>query len=212
MKLYVLGLCAGLAFAVPVTQAADAGKTPAAAKADAPKMAAPAVVKEMEELVEAGAQLASASLQKADEFEPYAVLKKKDGSMQVVRYQKPEGEGAKAAPAMEIFKRVTLTVLDVTRKNPDIVAAATFAISASSTADGKTRVPMIRAEVDHREGTPLIVLMPYQRKDGKLEFGSTPSLPGTNILFYREGDAAAAKAAAAAQATQAAGPAPAKAK
>jgi hypothetical protein len=204
MKLYAFGLCAAVALAAPLNaMAADAAKAPvkkaaAAAEKAAPasdtKLVAPEVLKAMGDLVQQGAQAASGSLQTADDFEPYAVLQRKDGSLQVVRWKSAENAATKPS-ALEVFKRVTLSVLDATRKDKDIVAAATFAASASTTNDGKTMVPMIRAEVDHRDGTPLIVLMPFQRKDGKLEFGSTPSLPGTNFLFFRE-DAAAAPAPA----------------
>lgn len=221
MKLYVFGLCAGLALASPFALAADAGKSAkgeakpaksapakpapakaeeksAPAKAEEPKLVPPEVVKQMGELVRQGAQRASAELQVGDEFQPYGVVQHKDGNIYPVRFQKSEDPNARMPPAVEIFRQINLTILDTTRKNPDIVAAATFAPTAETTSDGKTRVPMIRAEVDHRDGTPLIVLLPFQRVDGKLQFGSTPSLPGTNILFFREQPAADAAAPAAA--------------
>lgn len=218
MKLYALGLCAGLALATPFSllAAEPAKKAPAEkAAAEKPNLVAPDVVKAMGELVKQGVQLASAPLQTSDDFEPYAVLQRKDGSLQRVRYQKPETPSANPPSASEIFKRVTLSVLDVTRKDPDVVAAVTFASTMSPTSDGKTKVPMIRAEVDHREGAPLIVLMPFQRtKEGKLEFGSTPSLPGSNFLFFRDDSGKAivaapeaAPAAAPAAATPASAPA-----
>jgi hypothetical protein len=209
MKQYWLGVIAGFALSAPVAvMAADAPKP-----AEETKLVAPAVVEAMGKLVEQGVQVASPSLQKGDDFEPYGVLQLKDGSLQYVGYQKPNPPPENPPPAMEIFKRVTLTVLDATRKNPDIVAAATFASSSSTTSDGKTMVPMIRAEVDHRDGTPLLILIPFQReKDGKLVFGSTPSLPGTNFLFFREQAAAAPAAAAAPVSAAPAAPAKAKAK
>lgn len=206
MKQYWLGVIAAVALSAPAAlMAAEAA--PAAAKAapgakpaEEVKLVAPAVIEAMGKLVEQGVQVASPSLQKGDDFEPYAVLQLKDGTLQYVGYQKPNPPPENAPPAMEIFKRITLTVLDATRKNPDIVAAATFAASSSTTSDGKTMVPMIRAEVDHREGTPLLVLIPFQRdKDGKPVFGTTPSMPGTNFLFFHEqADAPATPAPAAA--------------
>lgn len=208
MKLYVFGLCAGLALASPVALAADAGKPAkgdakavktAPAKAEEAKLVPPDVVKQMGDLVRQGAQLASAELQLGDDFQPYGVVQHKDGNIYPVRFQPSGDPNARMPPAVEIFKQINLTILNTTRKNADIVAAATFAATSETTSDGKTRVPMIRAEVDHRDGTPLIVLLPYQRVDGKLQFGTTPSLPGTNFLFFREQPAAdpAAPAAAA---------------
>lgn len=215
MNRYVFGVVAAVAISFPAwVVAADAAPVADGHAAEA-KLVAPEVVEAMSKLVELGVQAASPALMKADDFEPYAVLQKKDGSLQIVRWQKPDTASATPPPAMEIFRRVTLTVLDVTSKDPDIVAASTFASSASTTADGKTMIPMIRAEVDHRDGTPMIVLIPFQRTaDGKLEFGTTPSLPGTNFLFFRdkEGHTQLAPGAAAAKPATAAAPAKDKAK
>ena len=188
--LRILAVAALLVVQAPFAGAAD--KAPAGDNAAAVVLMSDAVRKEMETLVFEAVQVASPSLQTADTFEPYGVLKMRDGRLQIVRWGKPN-----PPPATEIFRQITLAIRSESRK-PEVVAAITVAPTELPTSDGKTRVHGIRAEVDHREGAPQLVLIPFGRDNGKLILGTTVYTRGTNPLF----DHAAIAAAAAAEAGQ----------
>lgn len=194
-----------LAGAGQVAQAADAATTakPAAAKTAKPAAKAPAktakgtaktadagkapgqpdnalpedVLKQMGELIEKAIQPASGPLQTSDDFQPYGVLMHQDGSLQVVRWTQPN-----PPPPMELLKKIFRAVMIESLK-PDVIAAATVAPSSVPTADAKTRVKGIRAEVDHRRGEPRVVFIPYTHENGKLVLGTTIYLPGVNPVF-----------------------------
>lgn len=207
-------VCAGSAHAAdPATKPAPAAK-PAAAKAAKPAGKAPAksttqgkpaaspevteaVRDEMSKLVEQAVQLSSAELQKGDTFTPYGVLKLADGSLKSVLWKQPN-----PPPTMEIFRRIYFSLQAEAARNPQVIAAVTVAPSAVTTTDGKTQVNGIRAEVDHRNGAPSLVFIPFMREDGKLVFGTSVYQPGRNPVFphgLQAADAAAKPAAAAAK-------------
>lgn len=184
MKVFVYGLCAALAFASPsLVLAADA---PDAKPADAAAgVVSPEVLAEMGSLVERAIQEAAGPLQTQDDFEPYAVFRRADGSMQVMRWQS-KTPTSERPPAMEIFRMLNVSLLEVGRRDPSVVAAVTVAATSVPTTDGKQHVSGIRAEVDHRHGVPQIVFIPYARENGKLITGTPAYTPGTNVLFARE--------------------------
>lgn len=195
------------AAAKPAVAAKPAAKTPAKAgakgnaKADAkaaPKEVPAEVLTAMNKLVEVAIQRAAEDLSKGvDEFKPYAVLQLKSGELKNVHWNVPN-----PPPPFEMLRGIVLTVRKNTQQNPDIVAAVTVAPSEVPTKEG-VRVKGIRCEVDHRDGEPRVVFIPYTREEGKLVTGSNLYLPGTNPLFLRPGDAAATPATPAAAATPA---------
>ncbi len=167
--------------AAPVADPAAAGPAPAATVDEIPAD----VVVEMNKLVEMAVQGASAPLQKGDDFAPYGVLLMTDGTLQAVRWNKPN-----PPPPIEMFRQIFLATRAQAAK-PDVVAAVTVAPTSVPTTDGTMRVNGIRAEVDHRRGAPRLVFIPYVREDGKLVLGTTVYQPGVNPIF-EHGPAAAA--------------------
>lgn len=183
-----------LALAVaPLAEAADATAPAKAPQAASPAQAQPApggdaavyanievpprIVEEMGKLVEAAVQGAAQPLQTSDDFTPYGVVQTRDGKLHMVRWGKPN-----PPPAMELFRQIFIALRSEARKD-EVVGAVTVAPTSAPTTDGKERVALIRAEVDHREGAPRIVLIPYKRIDGKLELGTPIYQPGINAVF-----------------------------
>lgn len=173
----------------PATKAPAKSKSPAAATAR-PEVT-DAVRLEMSKLVEQAVQLVSPELQKGDNFTPYGVLKLADGSLKSVLWKQPN-----QPPAMEIFRRIYFSMQAEAARNPQVVAAVTFAPSAVVTTDGKTQVNGIRAEVDHRQGEPTVVFIPFARENGQLVFGTNVYQLGSNPVFPHGTPAPAAPAAA----------------
>lgn len=178
--------------------AKPAAKPAAKASAQSKPAATPgvtdAVRDEMSKLVEEAVQLASPELQKGDTFTPYGVLKLADGSLKSVQWKKPN-----PPPTMEIFRRIYFSMQAEAARNPQVIAAVTVAPSAVTTTDGKTQVNGIRAEVDHRNGAPSLVFIPFMREEGKLVFGTSVYQPGRNPVFPHGLQAADAAAKAAAK-------------
>ncbi|MFZ5722425.1 MAG: hypothetical protein ACOY33_02070 [Pseudomonadota bacterium] len=178
--------------AAPAKPAAKSAAKPTAAgeQADIPAD----VREEMSKLVTQAAQLASGPLQAGDEFQPYGVLLLNDDTLKSVNWQKPN-----PPPALEVFRQIYFAMQREAQKNPAVKAAVTIAPTATmatvSDQSKKTvQVQMLRAEVDHRRGSPLIVLLPYTRENGKIVFGETKYLPGQNAIFLRGQPAAPAAA------------------
>lgn len=196
-----------------VAQAAEpAAASPAAkgaaatgdkAGAQAPELSTE-VLEDMSKLVEAAIQHAGRELEKGvDEFLPYGVLQLASGEAKLVHWQKPN-----PPPLPEVMRGIVLTLRQLGRA-PDVVAAVTVAPTAVNTEEGIV-VKGIRCEVDHRDGEPRIVFVPYTREDGKVLTGTPVYLPGRNPIFVRPGDENAG--AGATPAAQPAAKAPAAAK
>lgn len=209
----VLGLALVAQAAEP---AAAKPATPAAkgAAATGGKAGAPAaevsteVLDDMSKLVEAAIQHAGRELEKGvDEFLPYGVLQLASGEAKLVHWQKPN-----PPPLPEVMRGIVLTLRQLGRA-PDVVSAVTVAPTAVNTEEGVV-VKGIRCEVDHRNGEPRIVFVPYTRENGKVLTGTPVYLPGKNPIFARPGDenAAAGAKPGAKPAAQPAGKAPAAAK
>ncbi len=137
-----------------------------------------AVLAEMNTLVEKAIQGAAGPLHSGDEFEPYGVLQSGDGTLQVLRWNTPN-----PPPAQEVFRQIFLAMRAEAVARPQVVAAVTVAATSAPTTDGASRVHMIRAEVDHRQGAPRMVLIPYTRANGKLELGTPIYQMGNNAVF-----------------------------
>lgn len=149
----------------------------------------PEVLEAMSKLVESAVQEAGRELEKGvDEFLPYGVVLLKSGEAKMVRWQKPN-----PPPLPEVMRAIVLTLRQIGR-TPDVVAAVSVAPTAVNTEEGIV-VKGIRCEVDHRDGEPRIVFVPYTREDGKVLTGTPVYLPGKNPIFVRPGDQAAAAAA-----------------
>lgn len=170
-----------------------------AAAATAPE-AGDEIKKEMERLVEEAIKPLAVELEKSDHFTPYGVLRKKDGGLQMLRWGKPN-----PPEDMQVFREINRMIRDQT-KRPEIVAAVTVATTTIPTADGKGQVYGIRAEVDHREGTPLVVVVPYARENGKLVLGTLIYRVGKNPMFDRPKAVEAPEAATPAAPAKAAAP------
>ncbi|MFZ5698113.1 MAG: hypothetical protein ACOY9J_05245 [Pseudomonadota bacterium] len=197
MKKLIPALVVVLAGLVQVAVAENKPVDPGASPANPPAAAAaptatvdeiPADIgEEMNKLVEMAVQGASAPLQQGDDFPPYGVLLMADGTLQAVRWNKPN-----PPPPIEMFRQIFLATRAQATK-PDVVAAVTVAPTSVPTTDGAMRVNGIRAEVDHRRGAPRLVFIPYVRENGKLVLGTTVYQPGVNPIF-EHGSAAAAPA------------------
>lgn len=179
-------------------------KKPAAESAETVSTIPDDVLEQMNKLVVEAVQLASPSLQKGDEFPSYGVLQLKDGSLKAVSWQKPN-----PPKGMVLFRQIYYAMRTETQRNPDVIAGVTIAPAAenATTNDGKSVVVHgIRAEVDHRQGAPRLVFLPYTREDGKIVFGSNLYQAGSNPLFEHPAPAPAAPAPAPAPAAAPAKP------
>lgn len=192
---------AAKATAAPAKSSAAKAK-PAAKKAEEPM--SQEILDAMSSLVESAIQHAGRELEKGtDEFLPYGVVQLTSGEAKLVHWQKPN-----PPPLPEVMRGIVLTLRQLGRA-PDVVAAVTVAPTAVNTEEGIV-VKGIRCEVDHRDGEPRIVFVPYTREDGKVLTGTPVYLPGKNPIFVRPGDENAA--AGAKPAAQPAAKAPAAAK
>lgn len=183
--------------AKPVEQAADP-------QADVPQ----AVRDEMSALVEKAVQLASAPLQEGDAFLPYGVLQLKSGELKQVQWKQPNPPAAQ-----EVLRGIVITMMLEIAQNPDVMAGVTIGptMGTGTTQTGETMpVRGIIALVDHRDGAPRQMFMPYVREDGKINFGTTVYQMGAVPLFDHGQGAAAKPADAQAAAKPADAPAPAK--
>lgn len=204
----LLGLALVAQAAEPATAkaASPAGKSAATGDkgGEHPPELSTEVLDDMSKLVEAAIQHAGRELEKGvDEFLPYGVLQLASGEAKLVHWQKPN-----PPPLPEVMRGIVLTLRQLGRA-PDVVAAVTVAPTAVNTEEGIV-VKGIRCEVDHRDGEPRIVFVPYTREDGKVLTGTPVYLPGKNPIFVRPGDENAA--AGAQPAAQSAAKAPAAAK
>lgn len=190
-------LAAVLLAVAPLAPAAEAGKKPGkAAAAEKPAEGVPpAVADAMSKLVEAAIQHAAVDLAKGvDDFLPYGVLQLKSGELRHVAWTRPN-----PPPPMDVLTGIVVTLREQARQNPQVVAAITVAPSAVQTVDGQT-VKGMRCEVDHRDGAPRVVFIPYTRENGKVVTGTMLYLAGPNPVFERAAAPAATPAAPAAAA------------
>lgn len=171
--------------AKPAEKAADPQADP---QADVPQ----AVRDEMSALVEKAVQLASAPLQEGDAFLPYGVLQLKSGELKQVQWKQPNPPAAQ-----EVLRGIVITMMLEIAQNPDVIAGVTIGptMGTGTTQTGETMpVRGIIALVDHRNGAPRQMFMPYVREDGKINFGTTAYQMGAVPLFDH-GQGAAAKPA-----------------
>lgn len=166
-------------------QAPESAANPAAAgKPDEQAGLSEEVVGTMNALVEAAIQHAGRELEKGvDEFLPYGVLQLASGEARMVQWQKPN-----PPPLPEVMRAIFLTMVQAARA-PEVLAAVTVAPTAVNTEQGIV-VKGLRCEVDHRDGEPRIVFVPYTRENGKVLTGTPVYLPGKNPVFLRPGEQA----------------------
>lgn len=160
----------------------------------------PHVNEQTNTLVNRVVEIAVANLAGKQTFPPFGAVLHKDGSIELL------GRSEKStAPARDTLALVLAAIREKTEA-PDVQAGALVGLMQVKGPKGP--IDGIRIEVDHREGVPTIVFLPYVRQaSGQLAFGQQATRPGSNPMFER---GAVATPAAKAPASAAKAPAAAK--
>lgn len=138
----------------------------------------PHVNEQTNTLVNRVVEIAVANLAANKTFPPFGAVLHKDGSIELL------GRSEKStAPAKETLALVLAAVREKTAA-PDVQAGALVGLMQVKGPKGP--IDGIRLEVDHREGVPTIVFLPYVRQaSGQLAFGQQATRPGSNAMFER---------------------------
>lgn len=149
-------------------------------------------------LVNKAVEIAIASLTGQQTFPPFGAVIHQDGSVELL------GRTEKASvPAKETLALVLVALRAKAAEDETVQASALVGLMQVKGPQGP--IDGIRIEVDHREGVPTIVFLPYVRQaSGKLAFGQQATRPGTNHMFPRAEPVPAADAAATGKAVPAA--------
>lgn len=153
----------------------------------------PHVNEQTNTLVNRVVEIAVANLAGKKTFPPFGAVLHKDGSMELV------GRKDKSSASARETLALMLAAVREKAEAPDVQAGALVGLMQVKGPKGP--IDGIRIEVDHREGVPTIVFLPYARQaSGQLVFGQQATQPGTNEIFPHATPAApAAKAPAAAK-------------
>lgn len=136
---------------------------------------------QMSELTNQAVQLANTDLSVGDAFLPYGVMQMKNGELKQVRWTMPNPPAAQ-----EVLKGIVVSMMKEAKANPNVISAV--AIGPTQTNGTNERgesvlVTGLSALVDHRNGAPRTVFMPYIRKGSAIEFGTPVYQIGPVSMF-----------------------------